>query len=64
MEGSGVGVDWYAKLKDRPYIYADHIWPHDGGHGNIRDVNGNTLEATARLDEPHSRLHAIFGAWP
>jgi phage terminase large subunit len=49
LEGSGVGIDWYAKrIHAKPYIYADHIWPHDGGHGNIRDVNGNTLEATAR----------------
>lgn len=48
LEGSGVGVDWYArKLKDRPYVYADHIWPHDGGHGNIRDVGGETLKTTA-----------------
>ena len=48
LEGSGVGVDWYAKrLQERPYIYADHIWPHDGGHGNIRDVSG-TLADTAR----------------
>ena len=48
ISGSGVGIDWYArKLKDRPYIYADHIWPHDGGHGNIRDVAGETLKVTA-----------------
>jgi phage terminase large subunit len=48
VEGSGVGIDWYiAKLKARPYIYADHIWPHDGGHGNIRDVGGDTLKKTA-----------------
>lgn len=49
ISGSGVGIDWYAqKLRQRPYVYADHIWPHDGGHGNIRDVGGMTLEATAR----------------
>jgi phage terminase large subunit len=48
LEGSGVGIDWYArKLQDRPYSYADHIWPHDGGHGNIRDIGGTTLKATA-----------------
>lgn len=49
LEGSGVGVDWYAqRIQMRPYVYADHIWPHDGGHGNIRDVGGTTLEATAK----------------
>lgn len=49
LEGSGVGLDWYAqRIVARPYTYADHIWPHDGGHGNIRDIGGTTLEATAK----------------
>jgi phage terminase large subunit len=48
ISSNGVGIDWYVrKLKDRPYDYADHIWPHDGGHGNIRDVGGDTLKITA-----------------
>jgi phage terminase large subunit len=48
IASSGVGIDWYTrKLKDRPYVYADHIWPHDGGHGNIRDVGDATLKKTA-----------------
>jgi hypothetical protein len=48
IEGSGVGIDWYAqKLATRPYVYANHLWPHDGGHANIRDVAGNSLEKTA-----------------
>lgn len=49
LEGSGVGIDWYAqRIKSRPYVYGDHIWPHDGGHGNIRDLNNTTLEQTAK----------------
>lgn len=49
LEGSGVGVDWYvSRVRQMPYMYADHIWPHDGGHGNIRDVGGQTLEETAK----------------
>jgi phage terminase large subunit len=49
LEGSGVGVDWYAsKLRQRDYAYADHIWPHDGGHGNIRDIAGTDLESNAK----------------
>lgn len=49
LEGSGVGIDWYAaKLRERDYALADHIWPHDGGHGNIRDIAGNSLEANAK----------------
>jgi len=49
FEGSGVGIDWYiGKLLSQPYMLADHIWPHDGGHGNIRDIGGSTLEANAK----------------
>lgn len=30
LEHSGVGLDYYVReLKNRPYIYADHILPHD-----------------------------------
>lgn len=30
IENTGVGLDWYAKeIKARPYIYGDHILPHD-----------------------------------
>lgn len=44
LAGSGVGIDWYAqRIVQRPYTITDHIWPHDGDHGNIRDVNGTTL---------------------
>lgn len=44
LVGSGVGVDWYAqRIIKRPYTILDTIWPHDGAHGNIRDVNGTTL---------------------
>lgn len=49
IEGHGNGVDWYVRrLKQKPYNYVDHIWPHDGGHGNIRDIGGNTLAANAK----------------
>ncbi len=30
VENSGVGLDWYAReIKSRPYVYGDHIFPHD-----------------------------------
>lgn len=30
VENHGVGLDWYAReVKSRPYVYADHIFPHD-----------------------------------
>lgn len=46
LEGSGVGLPWYAqKMQALPYTYADHIWPHDGGHGEWG--TGDTREKTA-----------------
>lgn len=69
ISGSGVGIDWYArKLAQRPYVYAEHIWPHDGGHKNIRDINDATLKVTAQslgirpirvLDRDASVAHGI-----
>ena len=30
LENNGVGLDWYVKeLRAKPYVYADHILPHD-----------------------------------
>lgn len=51
LVGSGVGIDWYARrIVSRPYTYHEHIWPHDGRHGNIRDVgDNNLLTQAARL---------------
>jgi phage terminase large subunit len=49
LPGSGVGIDWYAKrVTSRPYQIVDTIWPHDGDHSNIRDVNNTNLVATAK----------------
>lgn len=46
LEGSGVGLDWYAKkLAELPYVYADHIWPHDGDNSELG--TGTTRKATA-----------------
>lgn len=48
LAGSGVGIDWYAqRVIKRPYVLADTIWPHDGDHGNIRDVSGSSLQRQA-----------------
>lgn len=48
LEGSGVGIDWYAKkLAEKPYVYAEHIWPHDGGNEDIRDLENTSLKTTA-----------------
>lgn len=36
LESSGVGLDWYVKqLKEKPYIYGEHVLPHDAGHHEI-----------------------------
>lgn len=30
LEGSGVDPDWFTKrMHAKPYVYAEHIWPHD-----------------------------------
>lgn len=48
LQGSGVGIDWYAhRICKRPYAVIDTIWPHDGAHGNIRDVNNTSLQDQA-----------------
>jgi hypothetical protein len=48
LVGSGVGIDWYARrILQRPYLVVDTIWPHDGGHGDIRDVAGTNLVSQA-----------------
>lgn len=57
LEGSGVGLDWYAKkLAELPYVYADHIWPHDGdnselGTGTTRKAVAHKLGVKARVLE-------------
>lgn len=48
--GSNVAVDVYARAINRlPYNVVDTIWPHDGRHGDIRDVNNTSLKDNARL---------------
>lgn len=46
-ESSGVGLDHYAKvLKERPYVYGDHILPHDA---SVKDLGtGRSREETLR----------------
>src|SRR5690606_25056206 len=48
-EGAGVGLDYYVReLRSRPYVYGEHIFPHDAtvkelGNGGKSRVE--TLEA-------------------
>lgn len=36
IAGSGMGLDWYAKqLSERPYVYKQHIGPHDADNGEL-----------------------------
>lgn len=55
LEGSGVGVDWYAKkLAEFPYVYNEHLWPHDGansewGTGLTRKVIAERLGLKVRI---------------
>lgn len=46
LEHNGVGVEWYIrKIKDRPYDYAEHLWPHDGDQSEFG--TGQTRKKTA-----------------
>jgi phage terminase large subunit len=36
IAGSGVGIDWYVKkLNEKPYVYVQHIVPHDADNGEL-----------------------------
>ena len=40
VEESGAGIEYYAKVlaekaQKGGWLYSDHVWPHDGGHGSI-----------------------------
>ncbi|TPW34421.1 hypothetical protein [Oecophyllibacter saccharovorans] len=36
IAGSGVGMDWYVReLEKRPYIYRQHLLPHDAGNSEL-----------------------------
>lgn len=49
IAGSNLAVDVYARAQARlPYNVVDTIWPHDGAHGNIRDVNSTSLLDNAK----------------
>jgi len=46
---NGVGLDHYAKvLREKGYLYGDHIWPHDGAHGDWSVIGGQSRVATAQ----------------
>ena len=55
LEASGVGLDWYAKqIKERPYVYGDHILPHDAearelGTGKSRQETLEGLDIKSRI---------------
>ena len=47
LEGSGVGLDWYAReLLRRPYAYAEHLLPHDAAARELG--TGKTREEVLR----------------
>jgi phage terminase large subunit len=47
-ESSGMSLSHYAKvLKDKPYVYGDHFWPHDGA---VREMSSTGDYAMSRKD--------------
>lgn len=59
-EASGVGLEHYAKvLKDKPYIYADHLLPHDvkvtelgTGRSRLETLRGLGINAKVVVNLP------------
>jgi hypothetical protein len=48
IENNGVGLDWYARaLRERPYVYGEHILPHDA---DVRSLN----DGKTRVETLHS----------
>lgn len=47
LEARGRGLDWFAReLRQRPYVYREHVWPHDG---EARELGtGVTRQETAQ----------------
>lgn len=44
LANTNVGPEWYvAELKKRPYIYGEHLLPHDAGASNVRVANAGTM---------------------
>lgn len=54
-EASGVGLADYVKLlREKPYVYGEHLWPHDGGvrelgSGVSREETANSLGLRPRV---------------
>lgn len=54
-ENSDVGFDHYAKIiKEKPYVYSEHVFPHDAGHREFVSGRGMT-----RIEQLES--YDIFG---
>lgn len=48
IENNSVGLDWYVKeLRERPYVYGEHILPHDA---EVRSLN----DGKTRVETLHS----------
>lgn len=53
VEESGAGIEYYAKVlaekaQKGNWLYSDHVWPHDGGHGSI-DTGINRVQVARGL---------------
>lgn len=58
IESSGAGLDWYVKqLKEREYIYYEHVFPHDAGARELG--TGKTREEVFRDFWPGVRTRIL-----
>lgn len=50
MANTSVGVDWYAKeILAKPYIYGEHLVPHDGGRQQLALPEATSIADTLRM---------------
>lgn len=45
IANTNCGPEWYVgELQQRPYIYGEHLLPHDGGASNVRVANAGSFK--------------------
>jgi phage terminase large subunit len=59
LASSGVGVDWYVReILAKPYVYGEHLLPHDGGHKRLNAIGAATIKQTC-LDLGLKRVRVV-----
>ena len=50
LVNTSVGIDWYVReLKDKPYIYGEHLMPHDAENEQLVSVTGSIADTATGM---------------